>query len=86
MKSNKNEVIQIYNKIVYKNISPKGWAIAIMPDKILIDNFHHGFAHIHPDRKEIITDNLEDTFKLVFKHIEENQGVNFELLKKELIK
>ena len=86
MKEKHMEVVEIYNKFVYKNISPKGWAIAIMPDKILIDNFHHGFAHIHPDRKEIITDNLEDTYLLVFKHIKENKGVNFDVLRKELIK
>ena len=57
-----------------------------MPDKILIDNFHHGFPHIHPDRKEIKTKNLEDTFKIVLNHIIMNEGIQFNQLKEELIK
>jgi len=57
-----------------------------MPDKILIDNFQHGYAHIHPDRKEIKTKDLNNTYMIVLKHINENQGVNYEKLRKELIK
>lgn len=86
MKENNQDVTQIYNKFVYRNKSPKGWSIVIIPDKILINNFHHGFAHIHPDRKEIKTDNLNDTFIIVLNHIHINKAVDYEKLREELIK
>jgi len=86
MKQNNQSVTQIYDKLIYQKNSPAGWSVIIMPDNILIDNFHHGFAHIHPDRKEIKTKKQKETFEAVTKHIHENKGINFEKLKKELIK
>ena len=41
----------IGDKILYKVKTPNGWSIIIMPDNILIDNYHVGKAHIHPDPK-----------------------------------
>jgi hypothetical protein len=85
MKKNTQNVIELYDKFVYSNNTLKGWSIVIMPDKILIDNFHHGHAHIHPDRKEIKTKSLNDTFKIVIEHINNNKGVKYDKLREELI-
>lgn len=57
-----------------------------MPENILIDNFHHDFAHIHPDRKEINTYDLESTLIKVLDHINNNKGLDYEKLREELIK
>ena len=57
-----------------------------MPEKVLIDNYEHDFAHIHPDRKEIKTQNLNDTLDIVLNHIEKYHGLNMDKLRKELIK
>ncbi|MBR6927857.1 MAG: hypothetical protein IKH62_02385 [Methanobrevibacter sp.] len=39
----------IGDRILYNVKTPNGWSIIIMPDNILIDNYHVGNAHIHPD-------------------------------------
>jgi hypothetical protein len=39
----------IGDKIIYNVKTPNGWSIIIMPDNILIDNYHIDTAHIHPD-------------------------------------
>lgn len=39
----------IGDSILYNVKTPNGWSIIIMPDNILIDNYHVGNAHIHPD-------------------------------------
>lgn len=86
MKEKDQEIIKIHEKNIYYLKTFKGWSIVIMPDDILIDNFHHGYAHIHPDRKEITTTDLNSTLVKVLKHINNNKGVNYQKLRKELIK
>jgi hypothetical protein len=86
MKKKNQEIINIENKKVYFNNNKKGWSIVIMPDNILIDNFHHGYPHIHPDRKEIKIDEPNELLKEVLKHIAINHGVNYNKLRMELIK
>lgn len=49
MTRKKQNQISIGDKILYKVKTPNGWSIIIMPDNILIDNYHVGKAHIHPD-------------------------------------
>ncbi|WP_405290296.1 hypothetical protein [Methanobrevibacter sp.] len=48
MTRKKQNKIPIGDKILYKVKTPNGWSIIIMPDNILIDNYHVGKAHIHP--------------------------------------
>ena len=36
------------DKIIYSTKTRNGWSIVIMPDNILIDNYHLKIAHIHP--------------------------------------
>jgi trans-aconitate methyltransferase len=86
MKGNISEKIRIYDKNIYLNNSPKCWSIVIMPDNILLDNFHHGYAHLHPDKKEIITKTREKTLEKVLNHLHENKKINFKQLEKELVK
>lgn len=59
MKEKNQQITELYDKFVYSNKTPQGWSIVIMQYKILIDNFHHGYAHIRPDRKEIKTKKLK---------------------------
>ncbi|KZX11073.1 hypothetical protein [Methanobrevibacter curvatus] len=56
-----------------------------MPDNILIDNFHHGHVHIHPDRREIKTQDLQSTLIIVLKHISTNKEVQYGKLRGVLI-
>ena len=84
--------ILVNEKTVYKAETPQGWAIAIMPDNILIDNYHIDKTHIHPNPKkhiikeEISEDNPEKVYETVLKHLYENNGLNLEKLKRELRK
>jgi len=83
MKEKHQTVIEKYNKQVYGSYTKKGWAIVIMPDDILIDNYHHGYPHIHPEREEIKTKTLEDTLNHVLIHLEDNKGINLKKLREE---
>lgn len=40
--------IKLGDKLIYSANTPNGWSIVIMPDNILIDNYHINKAHIHP--------------------------------------
>lgn len=85
MKLSNQDVFEIYNKKVYCKNTKKGWSVVIMPDNILIDNYHHGYPHIHPEREEIITKTLEETKNKILAHIELNKGLNLNKLRKELV-
>ena len=41
----------IGDKLIYTAKTPNGWSIVIMPDNILIDNYHINKVHIHPNPK-----------------------------------
>ena len=64
----------------------RGWSIVIIPDNILLDNYEHGFPHIHPDRAEIKTKTLYETLFIVKAHIEKYKKVELDLLREELLK
>lgn len=76
--------IKLHGKQVIWRRSPRGWAIVIMPDKIQIDNFHHGYPHIHPERAEIKSNDLEVVLSIVINHIKKNKSINIEKLRREL--
>lgn len=81
---------QIKDKIVYHANTHLGWSIVIMPDNVLIDNYHTHIAHIHPyPKKHFIKKNLknQDQYKIldiVLLHIDLNNGLKLELLEEEL--
>ena len=88
----KQSPILVNGKTVYKAETPQGWAIVIMPDNILIDNYHIDKAHIHPNPKkhiikeEIGEDDSEKVYETVLKHLYENDELNRDNLKRELRK
>ena len=43
--------IMMGDKLIYTAKTPNGWSIVIMPDNILIDNYHINRVHIHPDHE-----------------------------------
>lgn len=48
-----------------------------MADNTLINNYEHGYSHIHPNREEIKTNSMEEVLNIVKLHIEINNEVNF---------
>ena len=40
--------ITLFNKTIFQAVTDSGWSVVIMPESILIDNYHHGYVHIHP--------------------------------------
>jgi hypothetical protein len=78
--------IQIHDRNIYINQSKKGWSVVIMPDNILIDNFHHGYPHIHPDRDEIVYNDPQKVYDIISVHILREKGVKIKKLKEELLK
>jgi len=70
--------------VVYRIVPGKGWAVVVKEDKILIDNYHHGYPHIHPDREPIKTDDVYEVVKIVVRHIEKYGKVVIEKLRDEL--
>ena len=77
--------IKVKDRIIYMRQSKRGWSIVVMSDNLLIDNFHHGFPHIHPEREKITYDDPEVVFKIVSDHIQRENKINLAKLKKELI-
>ena len=59
------------DKILYKVKTPNGWSIIIMPDNILIDNYHVNKAHIHPNpqnhahRVELSLQDCEEIYDII---------------------
>jgi len=86
------DYVEIHGKIIYKAETTTGWAVVIMPDGILIDNYHYGYTHIHsnPDIhnfKEKIKDNSHDkVYRIICSHIEMNECLNLKTLIEELKK
>lgn len=82
-----NNTIEIKNYKIYYRETQRGWAIAIMPNNIRIDNFH-GFPHMHYTLKgkhqPIKTKTLSESLNIVLNYLSQNDEINIEDLKKEL--
>jgi hypothetical protein len=65
--------------IIYDNISPRMWAIIIMPIEIRVDNAH-GFVHIHFSHKgfqhKINKVDFNEIYEIIIHHIEINQTID----------
>lgn len=76
------------NNLIYWRRSKKGWSLIVMPESIRIDN-NHGYCHIHLKYKKnyhkIKDDSFEGIYQLIIDHIESNNGINLDDLKKELL-
>ena len=83
MTRKKQNQISIGDKILYKVKTPNGWSIIIMPDNILIDNYHVGKAHIHPDsqnhtyRVELSLQDCEKIYEMIKDYL--NVTNNFDI-------
>jgi hypothetical protein len=81
---------KVENNIVYSATTKGGWAITIMPEEIVIDNYHSKGGHIHPkpenhDIEIKIKHNAQiPNLNLVFTHLKRHKGLKLEKLIKEL--
>ena len=82
--------VKIHGKLVYNVEFGDSWSIVIMPDNILIDNYHSGKTHIHPEpskhyKKIYLADNdLDTVYSIVYAHIDQNRGLLLDELIEEL--
>ena len=88
MKYEKSSSKVLKEQAIYWRQSKKGWSIMLMPESIRIDN-NHGYCHIHLKYKKnyqkIKDDSFDDIYQLIIGHIEKNNGINLDDLKKELL-
>ena len=84
MTRKKQNQIPIGDKILYKVKTPNGWSIIIMPDNILIDNYHVGKAHIHPDpqnhtyKVELSLEDCEKIYELIKDYLNHSDEFDIE--------
>lgn len=86
MKRSGNTYEKYYGKTIITRQTRAGWSLIVKEDKLLIDNFQHGYPHIHPNRAEIKTQTLFETLLFVKRHIEKYKTLNIEKLREELLK
>lgn len=70
--------------VIYRIVPKKGWAVVVKEDNVLIDNYHHGYPHIHPDREPNKTNDVYEVVEIVVRHIERYGKVVMEKLRDEL--
>ena len=74
--------------MIYENITPKMWAIVIMPIEIRIDNAH-GYVHIHFSLKglkhKINKTSFDEIYEIIEEHIEKNRVIDKRKLWEELL-
>lgn len=87
-KQNKNKY---YGKDVYKTeLLPDNWSVIIMPDNIIMDNYHNKEPHIHPNPEKheeqysIQAKTMEECYNKLIEHLHRNEGLNLKKLIKEL--
>ena len=84
---NKKQFLKHGKKIIFHN-TPRGWAIVIMPDRIIIDTYNKP-AHIHTKNRGIHIPvkykNYEEIGLVVELHLEKNKGINLNKLMEELL-
>ena len=74
------------DKLIYDVETPNGWSIIIMPDNILIDNYHIGKSHIHPDpsnhnyKIELSLDNPSEIKEIIFDYLNVTQNFDIDEL------
>ena len=89
MKRRDKRKTKFHDKIMYYDISQRGWAIVVMPNSIRIDDFYLP-THLHVEVYGIhipVKYKDMDEVELILKcHIAKNNGkINLNELKKELI-
>ncbi|MBQ2654236.1 MAG: hypothetical protein IJF83_11815 [Methanobrevibacter sp.] len=83
--------IMMGDKLIYSANTPNGWSIIIMPDNILIDNYHINKVHIHPKPEEhsckvmLGKQNQNEIFEIIKEYINITHRFNIDELM-ELLK
>ncbi|KZX17638.1 hypothetical protein [Methanobrevibacter filiformis] len=83
---------KVHGKIVYSSRTKTGCAVTIMPDEIVIDNYHGKGGHIHPDptnhdiQKSIKSEDRIINLKIVLHHLNKNKTLKLNELIEELRK
>ncbi len=70
--------------VLYRIVPRKGWAVVVKEDNVLIDNYHHGYPHIHPEREPIKANDVYEVVEIVVRHIERYGKVKLDKLREEL--
>ena len=82
--------LHLHGKTIYIVKATGGWSIIIMPDEVILDNYHNKGSHIHlnpenhKEEKEIKHTTQNENLNLVVKHIEKNKKLILNDLIKEL--
>ncbi|MDR0911329.1 MAG: hypothetical protein LBM96_01845 [Methanobrevibacter sp.] len=87
MKSGSRNKNFIGEYIIYDSMTPRMWAIVIMPIELRVDNAH-GFVHIHFSHRgikhKINKNNFYEIYEIIVNHIEENKIIDKRKLWDEL--
>jgi len=82
--------LHIQGKTIYIVTTKGGWSLIIMPDKIILDNYHNKGGHIHHEPKEhkkeikIKFNTQTENLNILMNHINRNKKVIITELIKEL--
>jgi len=87
LKETNKQKFQRHEKDIRVHETPRGWAIVILPDKIIIDTYNKP-AHIHTKNRGVhipVKYKDYDEIGLIIElHIERNKGLNLKELMEEL--
>jgi hypothetical protein len=93
MNRKEEDKIKILDNDVIISITNLGWAVIIMPDNIVIDNYHDKKPHIHHySTNHHIQEEINQThgfltvYNLLSNHLYKNKKIIIKLLIKELKK
>jgi hypothetical protein len=84
----RQRILEIHGKTIYIVKAIGGWSLIIMPDEIVLDDYHGKKSHIHPNPEEhekeiqIKHDTQEKNLNIIVSHINKNKS----LIIKELIR
>jgi hypothetical protein len=84
--------LHIQGKTIYIVTIQRGWNLIIMPDEIILDNYHNKGGHIHPEPKEhkkeikIKFNTQTENLNMLMNHINKNKRVIIKELINELKK
>jgi len=76
--------IRVKGRTVLYRIVPGKWAVVVKEDNVMIDNYHHGYPHIQPDRETIKINDVCGVVEIVVRHIERYGKVKLDKLREEL--
>ncbi|MCL2687084.1 MAG: hypothetical protein FWE58_00940 [Methanobrevibacter sp.] len=82
--------LHIQGKTIYIVTADGGWTLIVMPDKIILDDYHNKGGHIHPEPKnhkkeiKIKFDTQTENLNMLVNHINKNKKLILNELIEEL--